>query len=311
MGIYKMKDDLYGKVFDIRRFSTHDGNGIRTTVFFKGCNLKCIWCQNPEGIESNDRVLFFENRCVNCGLCKSIDSENLITIKGNKKVFKTNKREDAQKYIDICPVNALAMDSKIYTVKELMKEVKKDEVFFKQGGGVTLSGGEVLMQEKFVISLLKALKGENIHTAIETALFVNKEVLDSILPYLDLIYVDLKLIDDKAHKKYTGASNFIIKENIRKLLTSSARDKVIIRTPMIPKFTDSLDNILGISRFISSIYKDVKYEILNYNPLAASKYHLVDKTYCFKENPKMFSKEEMNSFYELAYLGGVRNLIKE
>lgn len=306
-----MKDDLQGKIFDIRRFSTHDGAGIRTTIFFKGCNLKCLWCQNPEGIEKVDKVLFFKNRCINCNLCKSIDNDNLISIKDNKKIFKTNKREEVQKYIDICPVNAIAMDSNTYTVKELIKEIKKDKVFFDQGGGVTLSGGEALIQEEFVLKLLKTLKEENIHTAIETAVFINEEVIDKVMPYLDLIYVDLKLIDDDKHKKYTGVSNFIIKENIKKLLTSSAKDKVIIRTPMIPKFTATSDNILGISKFISDIYKDVKYEILNYNLLAAGKYHLVDKTYCFKENPKMFSKNGMDSFYKLAYLGGVKNLIKE
>lgn len=306
-----MKDDLQGKIFDIRRFSTHDGDGIRTTIFFKGCNLKCLWCQNPEGIEKCDKVLFFKNRCINCNLCKSIDDGNLISIKDNKKIFKTNKREEIQKYIDICPVNAIAMDSNTYTVKELIKEIKKDKVFFDQGGGVTLSGGEALIQEEFVLKLLKTLKEENIHTAIETAVFINEEVIDKVMPYLDLIYVDLKLIDDDKHKKYTDVSNFTIKENIKKLLTSSAKDRVIIRTPMIPKFTATSDNILGISKFISNIYKDVKYEILNYNPLAAGKYHLVDKTYCFKDNPKMFSKNEMDSFYKLAYLGGVKNLIKE
>ncbi len=306
-----MKDDLQGKIFDIRRFSIHDGDGIRTTIFFKGCNLKCPWCQNPEGIENNDRVLFFKNKCINCGLCKSIDDNNLVSIEEGVRVLKTNKREEVQKYIDICPVNALAMDSKIYTVKELIKEIEKDKVFFDQGGGVTLSGGEALIQEEFVLKLLKALKKENIHTAIETAAFVNKDMINSIIPYIDLIYVDLKLIDDKKHKKYIGVSNFIIKENIKKLLTSSAKDKIIIRTPMIPRFTATSDNILGISKFISDIYKDVKYEILNYNPLAAAKYHLVDKTYCFRENPKMFSKKEMDLFYKLVYLGGVKNLIKE
>lgn len=306
-----MKENIKGKIFDIRRFSTHDGEGIRTTIFFKGCNLKCVWCQNPEGIPMNDNVLYFENRCIKCDTCKQIDSENLIYNENNKIKFRNSNRENILKYINQCPVNALAMDCEEYTVQELMDEVKKDIVFFYHNGGITISGGEPLLQSDFVIEFLKECKKEGIHTAIETAANVREEVIDEVIQYLDLVYVDFKIIDDIHHKNHTGVSNKRIKKNIEKLLNSHIKDSVIVRTPMIPNFISTKDNVFNISKFISDIYSDVKYEILNYNPLAMSKYNLVDENYCFERNPKMYSKKQMDEFYKIAYMGGVKNLIKE
>lgn len=300
-----------GTIFDIRRFSTHDGAGIRTTVFLKGCPLNCIWCQNPEGISTKRRPIHFINRCIKCGICVRLSKNNGIVFENGHIKLNIDREENWNELIDNCPSGALMMDSQIQTVDEVIKEVMRDKVFFKHEGGVTLSGGEPLVQSRFAIELLKKLKKLNVNTAIETALNVNTEVIKEALPYLDIIYADFKIFDNNDHKKYVGASNGRIKNNIKFLLQSQKKQNVIIRTPMIPGYTTSEKNIAEISRYISGIYADVSYEILNYNPLAEAKYPLVDKEYCFKEKHQLYSKEEMKQFGSIAKNNAIKNLIIE
>ena len=307
MEIFKME----GTIFDIRRFSTHDGDGIRTTVFFKGCPLSCVWCQNPEGISAKRRPIYFENRCIHCCTCVSQSKDGGCRTCDGKIQLNIQADEDWNQLIYQCPTGALEMDSQILSLDEVMEEIRKDKVFFRHGGGVTLSGGEPLMQWQFAVELLKKCQEEDIHTAIETSLYAKPEVVKELIPYLSMAFSDLKLIDEEAHKKYVGVSNEIIKKNMEILLSSEIREHVIIRTPMIPGITTSKENIQGIAEFISNIYSDVSYEILNYNPLAEAKYHLVDKEYCFKENPKMYSKEQMQQFGQWAKEAGVKNIIIE
>lgn len=302
---------LKGRIFDIRRFSTHDGGGIRTTVFLKGCPLSCVWCHNPEGISEKRRPIHFKNKCINCKTCYMLSKHNGIEIVEDSIKLNAFEKEDWDKIIECCPTGALAWDSYYLTVEETLKEVVKDAAFFKYGGGVTLSGGEPLLQSKFAVELLKELKKNKIHTAIETALFVKSEVVEEVLPYLDFIYADLKIFNNDNHKKYTGVTNEQIKRNINLLLKSSKKDSVIIRTPMIPSITDKEENIADISKFISSIYDDVSYEILNYNPLAEAKYHLIDKEYYFEDSPKKYTDYEMAKFRKIAENNGVKNIIIE
>ena len=304
---------IRGKIFDIRRFSTHDGDGIRTTIFLKGCPLKCAWCQNPEGISLEEHLICFENRCINCGLCTKNCSNKSIIEKDNKICIVNEKCTDEQNKvaIDICPTGALTMDCKNYTLDEVVEIAIKDKAFFKYGGGVTLSGGEPFSQGDFIIELLKRLKEIGINTAIETSLFVSSEYLLEALPYLDIIFADFKEFDNKKHKAFTGVSNELIKKNIKLILESDKRDCVIIRTPLIPNYTGNNDNISAISKYISDIYPNVKYELLNYNPLAKSKYNLIDNLdYCFEENPSMYTDEQMKEFQDIACLSGIKNLIK-
>ncbi|MCD2348639.1 glycyl-radical enzyme activating protein [Clostridium guangxiense] len=302
---------MNGTIFDIRRFSTHDGEGIRTTVFLKGCPLNCIWCQNPEGISTKRRPIHFRNRCIKCGICVKLAKNNGVVFEDGNIKLNVDREENWKELIDNCPSRALMMDSQIQTVDEVIKEVMRDKVFFKHGGGITLSGGEPLVQSKFAIELLKELKKLNVNTAIETALNIGTEVIKEVLPYLDIIYADFKIFDDNDHKKYVGVSNIKIKNNIKFLLQSEKKQNVIIRTPMIPGYTTSEKNIAEISRYISGIYADVSYEILNYNPLAEAKYPLVDKEYCFKERHQLYSKEEMKRFGSVAKNNGIKNLIIE
>lgn len=306
-------NNLIGRIFDIRRFSIHDGDGIRTTIFLKGCPLKCLWCQNPEGISPKQDLMHFPNKCINCELCiKNCSNKSIIKKNSRIYVIKENCTEDQNKtVIDICPTGALTMDSKDYNLDEVIEIAMKDKPFFKYGGGVTLSGGEPFYQKEFTIGLLKSLKEQGINTAIETSLFVPSEYLLEALPYLDAVFADFKVFDDEKHKTFTGVSNELIKKNIKLILESDKKDCIIIRTPLIPNFTATSENIYDISKCISEIYPSVRYELLNYNPLAKAKYNLIDNSdYCFEENPKMYTEEQMKEFQKIAINAGIKNLIK-
>lgn len=307
----KTSEKLTGSVFDIRRFSTHDGAGIRTTIFLKGCPLSCVWCHNPEGISVKPRLIYLENQCIHCGTCAKVCKNNAIILKDNKLYIDRNAANEWEEPINACPAACLMMDSKSYGVEELIEIALRDEAFFRHGGGITLSGGEALLQKDFALALLKAFKEVGVHTAIETALYVDQSVVRDVLPYLDTIYADLKVFDSNKHKELTGVYNERIKENIRFILESDKRDRVIIRTPLIPTMTATKDNIYKIGRFITAIYPDVKYELLNYNPLAKAKYNLVEKEFCFEDNPKMYTEDEINEFREAAKSSGVKNLVIE
>ena len=215
-------------------------------------------------------------------------------------------KEDWDHLIYECPAGAIEWDSHEMEVGDVMQEIRKDQVFFEQGGGVTLSGGEPFMQWEFAKELLLACQKENIHTAIESSFFANEEAVDALLPHLDFIFADVKLFSEKAHKTYTGVSNERILANVKKLLTSEKKDQIIIRTPMIPGITATKENIQAIAGFLSEQYEDVTYELLNYNPLAEAKYHLIDRAYCYEENPPMYAKEEMKTFAEWAMDAGIK-----
>lgn len=304
----KENSNLKATVFDIQRFSMHDGDGIRTNVFFSGCPLSCVWCHNPEGLSSKYRPIYFENRCISCGICVNLSKQNGVKYKEDKKIIlDITKDEDWNNIIYECPTQALKWNFSDFTIDELMKEVLKDEIFYKRNGGVTVSGGEPLLQHKFVVEFLKELQKQNIHTTIETSLSVDLEIVKSVLPYLDSIYCDLKIFDSNLHKKFTGQENKQILENITYILNSEYKGKVRVRTPMIPTITDNKENIANIAKFISNSYKDVEYEILNYNQLAGGKYPLVDKEYYFKENISNFTKKEMKEFLETAINNGILN----
>lgn len=298
-------------VFDINRFATHDGHGIRTTIFFKGCPLRCSWCQNPEGLSIKQRPIYFQKNCIHCGLCQKASYQNQMTYKDGRPYFNLDYLGNFNNLIKVCPAAAIQYDSHAYSVDELVEKVKQDEVFYKHGGGVTVSGGEPFMQGEFLIELLKRLKIEGIHTAIETSLYTSLELIETTLPYLDLIYADMKIYDDTKHQRYTGVPSQTIKKHIQYILESQYKDKVIIRTPLIPTISATDANITAISSFLVDIYPEVKYELLNYNPLASSKYELVDLEYGLDQQFKMFSNEQMEHFYKIVYQTGLKNLIKE
>lgn len=301
-----------GYVFDIKRFATHDGEGIRTTIFLKGCPLRCAWCQNPEGLYPYPQILYMETKCIHCGSCAAAAVKKGICIAGGRLKLQREADEDWENLVEICPSGALRYDAKCCSVEEILHEIRKDSAFFHYGGGVTLSGGEPLLQSAFALEILKACKAEGIHTTLESSLYAPLKQLLQLLPYLDHIYADLKVFDSAVHKAYTGVENAQILENIRCLLSDSQlRDHVTIRTPLIPEMTARRENIAAIAKFLHTCYEAVHYEILNYNPLAKAKYEYLDMQYCFDENPKLYTKKEMESFYQIAKDQGIRNLVIE
>lgn len=314
MGTVTEDAALAANVVDVRRFSTHDGHGIRTTIFLKGCSLECAWCQNPEAINPKIGPVFFRSRCIDCGLCLDKSTSGAATKDegGRIRVDTTVADADWEALATVCPTGAITFDAKRYTVPELVELAQRDRVFFGAGGGVTLSGGEPLFLPHFATALLKALKAANINTALETALNVRGEFVAEALPWVDHVFADCKLIDPEAHRRYTGHTHERILANLTELLSGDRRDDVTVRTPLIPGITDTPANIAGIARFISSIYPDVRYELLNYNPLAAAKYDVLPGVlYVFDTdaNPTMFTREQLAVFHEIARANGVRNLV--
>lgn len=316
-------------VVDIRRFSTHDGDGIRTTIFLKGCSLACVWCQNPETIGPRRGPVFFRRRCIDCGVCVDLASSGEAYWVGTKKssgkkggqqgkdgrrvqVDVTVKDADWQVLVDACPTGAIAFNATRYTVDELVELVKRDKVFFGDNGGVTLSGGEPLLVGRFAEALLRALKAEDIDTAIETALNVRPENLERTLPHLDHIFADCKILDNDEHKRFIGEGNERVIRNLQTLLTGDRKTDVTIRTPLIPGVTATQQNITDIAQFLASIYPEVEYELLNFNPMAAAKYEVLPgREFVFDadHNPRMYTKDEMAEWKQLAEDQGLTNVL--
>ena len=237
-------------IFDIERNSFVDGPGIRTTVFFKGCNLKCKWCHNPESQSFEKQILFYQNKCTRCGRCKdlTVDDENFICFNDAK---------------EIC--------GKEYSVDEVLKEVIKDKAFYEtSGGGVTFSGGECMLQIDFLTEILKKCKENGIHTAVDTAGHIPWESFEKIIPDTDLFLYDIKAMNDEIHKEYTGVSNSLILENLARLLKSNVG--VWVRVPIIPGVNDSEDEMKKIKSFFEANGYPEKVELLPYHAMGEHKY---------------------------------------
>ena len=260
---------MKAKIFEIKRFAVHDGDGIRTTVFFKGCPLRCIWCHNPEGISFEPQLAFYAHKCISCKECVSVcGSGARFTADGNA-FFEKEKCTLCGKCANACTEDALILYGKEMSVDEVLNAVLEDKDFYENsGGGVTLSGGECLMQPDFCRELLKKLKEHGIHTAVDTCGFVSKDAIDKVIEYTDVFLYDIKAIDENVHIKCTGQSNKIILENLRYI--DSLGVKTEIRIPCVPDFNDG--EIPAINRFLEELKNVVKVKILPYHNYAASKY---------------------------------------
>ena len=262
---------MTGKVFEIRRFAVHDGPGIRTTVFLKGCGLSCIWCHNPEGISHNPAIGYIEQKCVGCGECAVVCPVAAHRMEDRSHIFNRANCIGCGKCAAACLGGALMFYGRKMTVVELLATILEDRVFYqKSGGGVTLSGGEPLMQTDFCVELLKQLKAKNIHTAVDTSGFASREKFTRLMPYTDLFLFDIKHIDEEKHKIYTGQSNKLILENLHYLNNNGAA--VEIRIPLIPNVNDDAEGMNKTGAFLSQLPQIQKVKVLPYNSLAGSKY---------------------------------------
>lgn len=281
-------------ISDIKRFAVHDGDGIRTTVFFKGCPLKCVWCHNPEGISFERQLGYYRNKCINCGECVSACPNNAHKMVDNKHFFERNLCIGCGKCVDKCLGSAMVLYGKEITVNELLPMLLEDRDFYEtSGGGVTLSGGECLRQSEFCAELLKRLKENGINTAVDTCGYVSKEIIDKIIPFTDTFLYDVKAIDVDVHIKCTGKSNNRILENLKYIVSL---DKAVeIRIPYVPEYNDN--QIEKIARFLKELGDIKKIKLLPYHNYAGSKYEALgmDNTLTIKlpEEDEIRDKEKM------------------
>lgn len=258
-------------IFDIQRNSFVDGPGIRTTVFFKGCNLKCKWCHNPESQSPKPQILFYKDKCTGCGRCKGITAKDTEFI---------------------CFHDAKQICGKEYTVEEVFDTIQKDRTFYEaSGGGVTFSGGECMLQTDFLCEILQKCKQEHIHTAIDTAGFVPWESFERVLPYTDLFLYDIKTLKDDVHKEFVGVSNKPILSNLRKLFAVKAN--IWIRIPVIPNINDSAEEMKGIKAFLD-VCKPAKIELLPYHKMGEHKYTALGRKMTSFAVPPKEKLDELN-----------------
>ena len=271
--------ELKGRVFSIERYAIHDGEGIRTVVFLKGCPMKCLWCANPEGIYFEQKLLYTKSRCIGCDECVGTCPEGALTFKDNGLRIDRGICVACGLCVNQCYPGALVLDSCDMTISEVMDEVVKDTIFYRysRNGGITLSGGEPLNQPVFCRELLKSCKEMSIHTTIETCGDYSWSVLQQVIPYLDMVFYDLKHIDPVVHRKITGRDNQNVIENIKKLSKSAL--PIVIRIPIIPGLNDSAENIYQIARFVYTLENVNNVELLPYHQLGITKYRKLGEEY--------------------------------
>lgn len=252
---------MIGNIFDIKEMAVHDGPGLRTTVFFKGCPLRCVWCHNPEGLSPRQQLMYKDARCVKCGQCMVPCSHPECKPYG--------------RCIYVCPENCLEIVGREVDAKELAEEIDLSAlVLGEQFGGFTFSGGEPLAQADFLLEVIRYLPGG--HFCIETSGFADEDTFRNVLEKLDYVIMDLKIADDTLHRKYTGVSNVPILRNLE-ILRASGKP-CCIRTPLIPGITDTDENLTAIKRLVS----DLNHELINYNPVGEAKYKMLGYSYPYK-----------------------------
>ncbi|MFX4261112.1 glycyl-radical enzyme activating protein [Pelotomaculum propionicicum] len=292
-----MENVRTGKIFDIQRYTVHDGPGIRTEVFLKGCPLACLWCHSPDSQAFEDEIAWFEIKCIgldNCGKCLEVCPTGALA-KGRKFYSKFEKKEI--QVIDlnrdkcdkcglcagVCPPKALYLTGRDISVDEVMKIIDKDRLFYRRsGGGVTVSGGEPMAQYKFVKALLKECKNRGLHVCLDTSGYAEWEHYREVLEYVDLVLYDLKHMDTLQSQKLTGVPNELILENARKMAAEGVA--LQIRIPVIPGYNDSEENIRATSEYCAKLGPSVKLvQILPYHRLGSAKYERLGKKYKLEE----------------------------
>lgn len=274
-----------GMVFNIQKFSIHDGPGIRSIVFFKGCPLSCRWCSNPEGIGRETEFFFRKDRCIGtdvCGLCLKACPNQSVSQKDGVPAFARSRCAGCHVCADHCPSKAIEAVGHIMTVDEVMNRIVQDDGFYtRSGGGLTLSGGEPLLQPEFAVCLLMEARRCGLSTAIETTGCVQWEAAVPVFEQLDFIHYDLKSMNEEKHRAFTGAGSQLPKANFKKLCSSFPDKPIVVRTPVIPGFNDTAEEIQEIIDFIEQWKQnaDVVYELLPYHAFGAAKYNYLDKHY--------------------------------
>jgi len=302
------KDTNTAIISDIQRFSVHDGPGIRTIVFFKGCPLRCQWCQNPETYSIEKQLMYTRERCILCGLCIKACPQQAIGMDRSGLTMSWDKCNNCGECTKVCFSGAREVVGREMTVDEVVEEVMKDEVFYRNtNGGVTLSGGDVTLQAPFAARLLRVLKEKGIHNAIETCGYSRWEALESILYYTDLVLYDIKLFDSGKHKYYTGAGNEPILQNLMKIARMNI--PLVLRYPFVPGVNDTVEDLRNLAELALKT-KALSVHIMPFHQLGEPKWYGTGKPYLFSsaksptEEALDHAKETIEAFGVTVNIGG-------
>lgn len=293
---------LTANIFNIQPISTEDGPGIRSTVYMKGCNMRCLWCQNPEGLTTRSHLVHDARRCIGCGTCLKSCTRGAITDKSSGLKFNA-KCELCLTCADRCPSRAIRVIGESVNVDQLVQKLLRDKPFYDQsGGGVTFSGGECLLQSQFLLAVIPRLKEEGIHICVDTAGCISPEVFQAVARLADLILYDLKAINDSLHRRLTGVSNKPILENA--IWLGGANIPVWIRVPVVPGYTESEKNIKEIASFLQShIYGVERIDLLGYNDLCVNDYAMLNMEFPLRDAARV-KESAMLRFKEILTLSG-------
>lgn len=297
---------MNGTIFEVKRFAVHDGEGLRTTMFLKGCPLRCPWCQNPEGIGPAPALWYNPAVCISCGGCAEVCPRGALALAERVHVDRP-ACDLCGRCVDLCPSGALSLCGRTLSAREAAELLLRDRDFFGADGGVTLSGGEVLLQWEFAAEVLALCRAEGVHTAIETSMQGPREAVAALLPVVDQFLVDIKIFDPEEHRRHLEVDNRLILDNYRFLHERGAN--VLTRTPLIPGYTAWEDNIRSIARFVRSVNPEAAYELLNFNPLCRSKYSALEQDYPVQGGA--LTAMELEGFYSILAQEGIAHIIKE
>ena len=295
-----------GTVFDIQRFSIHDGPGIRTIVFLKGCPLSCLWCCNPESQKLAPVVMFQQSQCISCGKCLRACKVGAISL-DTPGLIDRQKCVGCGECASVCPTGALVLKGDKMTVEQVVQILKKDATIYrKSGGGITLSGGEPMVQWEFATELLKACKSQGWHTAIETTGYGSEQAVESVFPFIDLALLDIKSMNSQTHKNVTGVTNELIHKNAVRIAQLT---KTVIRVPTIPTINAFDEEFLRIAEFAKTLQGVDTVHVLPYHTLGENKYNLLGKEYSMGYEIKPLPPEEAAKFQQIVQNQGLRCVV--
>ena len=291
-----------GVIFNIQKYSVNDGPGIRSTVFFKGCPLRCRWCSNPESQEIKEEILWSEKSCLRCQHCVKNCPVSAISLNNNRIHIDKNKCTLCGNCYSECPAHSLEKAGRKVCVQEVITDVLRDLPFYEEsGGGITLSGGEVFMQHEFAMELLKAAREEGLHTCIETTGSCSTDIFNELLTYVDFLLIDMKHYDSENHRLFTGMDNNQIIKNIADAIISGKN--MLIRIPVIPGFNDSLDDALHFTEKLHSVGAD-RCQLLPFHQFGENKYNQLNRAYDYTD-VNALHREELEEYINIFRENGI------